>query len=266
MTDFSYLDIGNTSIKIRTTGFGRIFNKRLGFEQGWLDKVAKLLPASSPENVAFCSSNPHALRLLKGIGLIGPESMDIIKYLEDFNDMDCIQSITFQGIKGIGSDRKLGLYGAVKYLAEHDLTPDVICVLSYGTATTATIAQKKDNGFKGYACLGGSITSGLNQQSLLLQQLLPEIKEISDWSSTGNDLFGKSTHQALYYGLIESPVNAIINDLQSLTSDFHIVLTGGNSFTVEEYIAGKGIKYTHLPNLLLDSMESMVEKKYSTVE
>jgi pantothenate kinase type III len=135
--------------------------------------------------------------------------------------------IDFSKINGMGTDRKLGLIGALSYL------PAPIITVDFGTCITLNILNKA------HICQGGLILPGIFTQSRALHDYTSALPRIELFSPP--KLYGQNTINAINSGIINIAVkglNAQIRDI--IRTEFpderaSVVFTGGASFVAEPF-------------------------------
>ncbi len=161
-------------------------------------------------------------------------------------------AIPYEGVRGIGIDRILGLLGARRFFLPPLITVDC------GTAVTINLLSAEGK------CLGGAIFAGaaLQLQALATHTaLLPSVKA----PSTSVVCIGSTTEEALLSGTFAS----VLGGIQLLISTFAhslgavpaVILTGGGSqpfaATLQQWWHGQ---FAHRPYLVLEGMQYAVEQ------
>lgn len=256
MSSFSLLDIGNTSIKARKSFADYDKTVRIGYQDDWIDEVDKLVNNSKNARIVYCSSNRKAFEKLSENSIIDETSINAIDLISKDNDQFQIATedimLDFKGVEGIGQDRILGLYGAVKHGLKLFAYPSVIAVFNFGTATTLTVA-KRDT-IAGYKCLGGAILPGISIIKEQIKKILP-FASISDlWYQEKEVPFGLNTNDAIAYGSFIAPLKAMFHDLRKEGDSVAAYLTGGNAEMMLPFFRENFSAMSYQKDLIMDTM------------
>lgn len=133
--------------------------------------------------------------------------------------------LSFANISGMGSDRKLGLFGARSYCAPPFITVDC------GTAITVNAVD--GNG----KCVGGVIFPGLETQMKSLIQHTANLWETPLFFE--EFVPGMTTEQAIRRGIVHGAIGGIIHIINRISQNFGVTnipvfLTGGGGGIVSE--------------------------------
>lgn len=238
LTDFAYLDIGNTRVKLLLDGKVSYFDYN---STKWINDLLFELNEKNVRNIIFSTSNPQKSELLQkeqsSFQLINANQL-----LESFNDLDL-------NIDGMGTDRKLGL---IKAYDSFDLP---LITIDTGTAITINFLDQSKK------CRGGFILPGIETQLISLNTQTSSLPKIAPNSSQLK--IGNNTQEAILngviYGISGSIKNLIEKSIKELAFDKpSIVLTGGASelihhslkdwnysITLQNDLVLKGLKVLH---------------------
>jgi type III pantothenate kinase len=152
----------------------------------------------------------------------------------------------YKQIKGIGSDRVMGLYGASLLASPPLITVDC------GTAVTINALDKN------MRCAGGAIFAGHRSQMIALSGNTENLKEI-EFSKIRRSA-GKNTKDAINSGIIIS-ISAGINEIvrRIIKEEFGgaevpVFITGGGSGLIRKELNEGSLKYIYRPHLVLEGV------------
>lgn|GEM_PF-4685050 len=187
--------------------------------------------------------------------MIVGSSISAIELLEQTYELDKEEGIEplvdFSSVSGMGSDRKLALYGIAKEEILSTTPASYIAILDFGTATTLSIAQLDQNR---YSALGGAIMPGINAQIRILKQLSPALN-IPD-TSTQNIYsgIGTNTASAIFQGIFVLPYKAL-NHI--LPDNVKLYTTGGYSTDMKKVLSQMGYSVNLRPTLVMDTIAGL---------
>jgi len=164
--------------------------------------------------------------------------------------------IDFSNVDGMGNDRKVGFFGALKYVSSPIITVDC------GTAITINILSK-DN-----ICLGGAIMCGVGTQARALEHFtssLPIVK-INFKSSVNID----NTVGAINSGIISAVKGGVIDFISNVIfkkdlQNVNIIFSGGYSSYVFKLCKNRFNKFQTIKsvdvknNIVLYGLEKLME-------
>lgn len=125
-----------------------------------------------------------------------------------------------------------------------------ICIIDCGTATTISVINKKSD-FLSY-----NIMPGVDLQLHSLAHKTFKLPKVSP--GFAKDILGKNTQDAILSGVIIGHSNAIskfIMDINTSFPDLTVILTGGFSFYIRDYL---NFKYKFLPELIHDGLKNFL--------
>ena len=127
-----------------------------------------------------------------------------------------------------------------------------ICIIDCGTATTISVINRKGK-FLSY-----NIMPGVKVQLNSLADKTFKLPKVSPKFS--KDILGKNTKDAILSGVLRGHGNAItkfIKDINTSFPDLSIILTGGFSSHVRDYI---DYEYELIPELIHDGLKIFLDK------
>jgi pantothenate kinase type III len=256
------VDIGNTRLKILAGGHYFV----AALDDAWQDQVQKFFWTFSGKTLALgvSSVNPEAEALfaqeLRKRSNIKAQPLAPMIQSQRFVDMS--------GIQGMGSDRVLGLIGALHY----DLAAiRPIVTIDCGTAITinAMTVQRK--------CLGGAIMPGIRTQLRALHEFTEQLPHVEP--APEEALLGTHTAQAMLVGAVHGAAGAVLHIVQRLIGrEFQdtepmVFVTGGDATlllsALQTHAQAHAQAYTQTPatpsirpiheqNLVLRGIEAMM--------
>jgi pantothenate kinase type III len=250
-------DLGNSRIKLMINGTegDSPYSTKMYFsfsyteDMDWIDKVTELFQHHSGRRIVFCYSSVNITRLEVLLSRLDEFKGIRLKSAEDLIDNSGI--VGFSSIDGMGTDRKLSLYGGLNYIEPPFITIDA------GTAITINVLDSEKK------CLGGSIMPGIYTQ----------IKSLADTTSGLNIIqmnkplktAAKNTKEALRAGIIIGSFGAIKEIIAGIIaeemggSQIPVIATGGAISLLEPYLSEHYPKFMIYPNLVLDGIEYLLK-------
>ena len=195
--------------------------------------------------IVYSSVNPPALEELKGSIHQKASFRSATQLLYQYSGMKYMQ------IKGIGSDRVMGLYGASLQ------TPPPLITVDCGTAVTINALDKN------MRCLGGAIFAGHISQINALTGNTKNLKEIN--FSKIKRSSGKNTKDALNSGIILSISSGIegitrrIMDEEFDGAEVPVFITGGGAGLIRKQFIAGGQKFIYRPHLVLEGVSEILK-------
>lgn len=228
------VDIGNSRIKIVVAGQYFVHD----FHNGWTEAMHKFFWSFPGKHLLLgvSSVNIEAKEVfdaeLRKRSTITTQPLELLLHEQQFVDISSIQ--------GIGSDRVLGLIGALHY---DPVLIKPIVTIDCGTAITlnALTASRR--------CLGGAILPGITTQFRALHHFTSSLPEVEPALETVT--VGTNTAQAMRVGVIHGTAGAVQNILHNLViREFDeqqpfIFVAGG-----EAPLLARALE-PHYPNLIL---------------
>jgi len=216
------VDIGNSRIKL---SFGLETETKdievIEINTKWKANIIKYIEyvktlSNKEIELAYCSSNPvvenEVMEIASSLGLKIINTKELL--LEK-------SSIRFEHVKGIGTDRVLGL----DYLARIFKPPFI--TIDCGTALTINVLDGV------YNCLGGAILPGVYTQFKSLNRNTNSLPEIMIREKEKRLFIGKNTEDAIKVGVINGISGGVINIIEGIEENElmkkvnHIFITGG---------------------------------------
>ncbi len=228
------VDIGNSRIKL-LTGDNHLAVDSSGKLKQSIDNYLSSLPAG---RIYYCISSVNDQHLTGFMKCIGTN--DKVAFVEDLLKKQKI--LNFNNIKGIGTDRVLGLIGALSLSAPPLITVDC------GTAVTVNALDKD------YNCIGGAIFAGAFTQIEALSGVADRLNKID--LNPNLSIPGKCTEEALNSGVILGIAGGIKEIIKRISAEefdgdeISIIITGGYSEIIAAELENSGIKAIHQPYLV----------------
>lgn len=243
------IDVGNSRIKI-LADWKKIV---IGYKDSHSKAITQVVKiAGGYKNIIISSVNESISKPI--ISIFREVGINIVSTNEI---LDEIGIIDFSKVQGMGSDRKLGLVGAL----QKDMLP--LITIDCGTAITVNLLDSKK------VCLGGVIIPGLYTQARALNyytEKLPEIKPHPTFQSSG-----LNTEDAINAGLFQSVAGAVNYILKNMIREHFpteiptIFLTGGYSDCIKsrlEFSDGLNPEIIHDKELILHGMMALGERVF----
>ncbi len=232
------IDIGNSRIKVK------INNKIEYFLASDITNLFNFLVENQIRMLAFSSVNQTVSdNLLKKINKSSIKAVNAIELL------DKQRIINFSNVRGMGSDRKLGLIGATCFY-----TPPLVTV-DCGTAVTINILNHNN------IALGGMIFPGLSTQAKALSKFTNQLPLITTFDTAAT--IGNDTGSSIQSGIIASVAGGISYALRNISEQllssnhFQIIFTGGDGEFIMNTTKISRVVYT--PNLVLHGIEQLIK-------
>ena len=240
LKNIAAVDIGNSRIKMLFENEYTFSN----YDEGWLYQVKNFFESFQMKRIKIVySSVNNQMEFLFKKFLSKTRNLEfesIAQHLERQRIID------FSNIEGIGSDRVLGLFGALNYCEPPFITIDC------GTAVTINVLDVNKK------CRGGAIFAGMQLQNTSLAKATAGLKEIDlDFNTQGA---GKSTTQAIQIGIVTGTAGAVKEIVTKIISqEFNnqkvpLYFTGGNSELVMKALEGWGFDMRFNDRLVIDGI------------
>lgn len=223
------IDIGNSRIKIASNG--EFYASE--YDTNWQSLIKKILDDAPDAIVGYSSVNTTI-------------EIQLLKFLEDYNSIIRINAVEllsrqnildYREISGIGSDRLLGMIGALG-----NSQPPLVTV-DCGTAVTFNVIDATGK------CRGGAIFPGVFTQFQALGNASNALKAIK--INFQSDSIGTSTAAAVNIGVISSVIGGIERLLKLTLKEgitvieSPIYITGGYAHHLGHYLSAE------YPNVIL---------------
>jgi type III pantothenate kinase len=237
------IDIGNSAIKIFSSG--ELI--RLSYRTDWLTDISNFFKSLEHQHTLFVISsvNDEKFSIIKSI----IEKNSFHKFMLVLELLKNQQIIDLLEIEGIGSDRVLGLMGALQYSASPLITIDC------GTATTMNFLAENN------VCKGGTIMPGIFTQFRSLVENTSKLKYIK--LIKPEHLLGKNTNQSISSGILNGTIGAIQNFITQIQSqeekEISVFLTGGNAFWIADLLQVRYPNLKIIPTLVLDGIKYLAK-------
>jgi type III pantothenate kinase len=244
-------DAGNTRLKWAYYTRGRISKSGSVTHQQLHDKGYAALTSRMPRNVTHAAASNVA-----GPGLATKLSSVIGLHASvDIRFAHC-QRHAFGVTTSYRQPRRLGVDRWVALIGAWNEFRSAMCVVDAGTALTIDVLDRSG------LHLGGQIIPGIDMMGDSLRSRTSDIAPASRRSKNpgeGLDIFGKSTDDAIAYGLLSAACGAIERAekrLRSAAMRPKIVLTGGDASRILKQLNSNVI---HRPNLVLQGLSTMLQ-------
>jgi pantothenate kinase type III len=223
------IDIGNSRIKIANNG--EFYASE--YDTNWQSLIKKVLDDAPDAILGYSSVNTTI-------------EIQLLKLLEDFNTITRINTVEllsrqnildYSEISGIGSDRLLGMIGALG-----NSKPPLVTV-DCGTAVTFNVIDSAGK------CRGGAIFPGVFTQFQALGNASNALKAIK--INFNSEKIGTTTAEAVNLGVISSVIGGIERLLKSTLNEgvtvieSPIYMTGGYAHHLCNYLS------SNYPNVIL---------------
>ena len=244
-------DAGNTRLKWAYFTRGRISKSGSVTHEQLHDKGYAALTSRMPRNVTHAAASNVA-----GPGLATKLSSVIGLHASvDIRFAHC-QRNAFGVTTSYRQPRRLGVDRWVAMIGAWNEFRSALCVVDAGTALTIDVLDRSGRH------LGGQIIPGIDMMGDSLRSRTSDIAPASRRSKNpgeGLDIFGKSTDDAIAYGLLSAACGAIERAekrLRSAAMRPKIVLTGGDASRILKQLNSNVI---HRPNLVLQGLATMLQ-------
>ncbi|MEJ5307014.1 MAG: type III pantothenate kinase [candidate division WOR-3 bacterium] len=208
------VDIGNSKIKVGLFSKG-VVKKVYTFDQKVSEKILKFFP----ERIYAISVNKKNKKLFEET-FAKKFDFNVI-FLEKKKDL----FESDYSFDNIGIDRFVSVYYAIK----SKFYPSLI--LDLGTADTYDFIDEKGKH------LGGFISAGLQTISFALEKRTDNLFKVDTF--TFDEKIGKNTEQALKNGIFLQWLSGVLTFIgfgKKVLKDPEILITGGNSFLLKDFI------------------------------
>jgi type III pantothenate kinase len=238
----AYADIGNSRIKI----FDGVNYLSVSYEKNSLHEVISFIKNQKISKIIYSSVNSEFEKILH---------LKLNKITELINISDFILAqkiIDFKEVTGMGTDRKLSLFGGLSIAHPPLITIDC------GTAITINVLNQ-DN-----FCIGGLIFPGLSLQERALKEMTSGLKNFE--LQIPNQILGKTTSEAISIGLYQGISNAISCFVDSIKKEYfpdkeiNIFLTGGSAGLILPILKSK-IRFTYEEKLNLMGIVYLIKNQ-----
>lgn len=252
MNNIIAADIGNSRIKILNDD--NLIS--MDYSEDWTRKIKKFIPDYS--RVFYSSVNPS----MEDILIESSEITENIDFINAKIILEKEEHIKYRHIHGIGTDRVLGLLGAISI----DKAP--LITVDCGTAVTVNVVDANSK------IIGGAIFAGVyTQLNALLHQAdevnnayekVPE-KDFVELLSTLEPA-GDNTKDALKSGIINSVVGGIANIIKKINfkyfnnDDVKIFTTGGYGKIISDSLNEEGLNARYVQTLVLEGILHLSNK------
>ncbi len=241
------VDIGNTRIKILADGHFFVHE----FNDGWKDAMHKYLWSFPGKQLLLGVSSVNPVIFAEFETEMRKRSSIKIQALSGMLPQQPFVDVTT--IEGIGSDRVLGMIGAL----HHDPTLiKPVITIDCGTAITLNAVNVHRK------CVGGAILPGISTQLRALHestQLLPSIEAAFEDVSCGT-----STTQAMRVGVVHGAAGAVRGIAENIVHrEFDgqqplVCLTGGDAGLLQRALGSWSVEPIHAPNLVMEGIAAVM--------
>lgn len=233
-------DIGNSRIKLFDG------TESVSFKNGMRSdlEILNYISNRNQRRVVYSSVNTYSKnKFLDILKRSGYEFADVESLLEINSPID------FSEVKGMGSDRKLGLVSALRLVAPPLITID------FGTCITVNIVDEKCK------CLGGIIIPGFNTEARALEHFTSSLPRVQLDYTFNN--YGKDTVSAINAGIQNITFKGLDAHLQTLCKELfadkkvNIIMTGGISEILSQFPFS--FEYKIVKNLVIEGIFSIAK-------
>lgn len=252
MKNFLALDIGNSTIDIGI--FGENLEKIVWLHtypvqtlEGYSDIFKKIMQENGLKK--------ESTGLI--ISSVVPEVSNlIIKSLKELIDEEpLIVSYTIKTglMYMIAEPSNLGADRIANAVAVNEIYKGPAIIVDFGTATSISIIDERNR------FMGGSIFPGLRMMSKALAQgaaLLKEVELVPPPSSIGTNTTG-CIKAGIFFGLAGATERLINEIKREMKNNYKIVITGGFSNLIKDYLK---YEYIFHPNLTLEGLKILYRK------
>jgi type III pantothenate kinase len=242
--NYGAVDIGNSRLKIMIESEFAAFTHNDNSIDEAIEYILK--HSEFPLTLGYSSVNKERS---------GPliRKLKIISGIKLFNAEQLIQKqsvLKYNNIKGIGIDRLLGLYRAIRKYKPPLITVDC------GTAITINVVNAKQH------CLGGAIFPGLNMMSEALGKGAKGLKKYE--IRKPQKAAGRSTERAISSGLIYGTCGAIYEIYNMICRQefdcmqVKMIVTGGTAKLILPYLKNSITKLHYEKNLVLEGILNLL--------
>ena len=238
-------DLGNSRIKL-LTGDNLVSYEYI---ENWIKRVDNFLPDGT--KVFYSSVNREREEEL----LSSPDITEDAIFINVKPMLEKEKIIKYRHIEGVGTDRVLGLVGALAMGKSPLITVDC------GTAVTLDALNDENEG------IVGSIFPGAETQLRSLLNSSEEIKKLYKTSEKNifkNAAFdkpaGKNTVEAVQNGIMHSVAGGVFSVIQKIkenhteNDEIRIFTTGGYGKAVSEALRSMGLDARHVQSLVLEGI------------
>uniref|UniRef100_A0A7C3NCW2 Type III pantothenate kinase n=1 Tax=candidate division WOR-3 bacterium TaxID=2052148 RepID=A0A7C3NCW2_UNCW3 len=208
------VDIGNSKIK-----FGFFSKEKISKVYNFDEEISKKILKFSPEKIYAISVNRKNKKIFEDL-LVKKLKYQVI-FLEKKKDLFESE----YSFENIGIDRFVSIYYAVK----NKIYPSTI--IDLGTADTCDYIDSSGKH------LGGFISAGLQTISFALDKRTDKLFKVD--IDSFDERIGKNTEEALKNGIFLQWLSGILTFIsfgKKILGDPKIIITGGNSYLVKDYV------------------------------
>ncbi|MCX6155484.1 MAG: type III pantothenate kinase [Candidatus Kapabacteria bacterium] len=239
------IDIGNSRIKILTES--DYFSSE--YKENWFDSLRYFLSKITGKQI---------------LGISQVNSIIYNKFLDIIDDNADLQPVSvdillqnqkilkYNHIKGIGSDRLMGMIGALS------ITNPPLITIDCGTATTVNFINLDS------VCLGGLIFAGMKTQIMALTEHTDRLKDTELFFN--ESVLGENSDDCIRLGVIYSTVGAIKEAINRTiaaelipNNKLTLVFTGGLSKIILKYFENTADNIIYDENLVLKGINYLLK-------
>lgn len=247
-------DIGNSRTKLLAGEMAKAIEYKRENNQKKIEKILREYYSenicTAPPILAYSSVNPPMLDLFSAVATsLEIEMFDALTSIPNF------PLISFDNIKGMGSDRIFGLIGARMRTLPPFITADC------GTAITINAVDKAGK------CIGGVIFTGFQTQLAALAEKTANLHTVPlFWEEFSP---GINTEQAIRRGIVHSIIGGAVHIIKSIAreigegADIPVFLTGGGAELMREDMRRR-FNLTECPNLVCEGILSVAEHCFAS--
>jgi type III pantothenate kinase len=232
------IDIGNTSTKLAL------------FDRGEKLNVVRIIDLSSEELSKVMSGRSIQKVIISSVRKLPSSIADLFSANIPYVHLLTHESrlpfrIEYETPETLGTDRIAGVAGAYSLFPQSELL-----VIDAGTAITYDFLS--EGIYK-----GGNISPGLNMRFMALNRFtdkLPLVTLTDNFTKTG-----RNTEDAIVAGVITGvtyEINEYIRTFEKKSTDFNIILTGGDSGFLKDKI---NYQHTYMPDIVIDGLNYILE-------
>lgn len=232
------VDIGNSRIKIIFRDKFHAFR----YEHEW-EKSVQHAFSTFPRHAKVVFSSVNDTNTEKFISILDSTNFsydNIAHYLAKQ------KLLSIREIEGAGSDRILGMIGALHYAKPPLITVDC------GTAVTVNAVDAN------YKFIGGAIFAGVGTQKKALSDYTDKLPLVNIDKVVNKA--GRNTIDAIKFGVLSSIAGGIIEAIKGIhcnnlfNADFNIVLTGGHSYLIIHRLNAEFGNVIYREHLVIDGV------------
>ncbi len=258
--NFIAADLGNSRIKLFINclepGTTKLKKEYVSFsyseDKDWINAIMEIFTGYSGSRIDFCYSSVNITKLENLLSHLAEIKGIRFKDASDMIDRSGI--IDFGRAEGMGTDRMLGLFGALKYCSPPFITIDA------GTAITINAIDW------GSRFLGGAIMPGIFTQIKSLAASASGLSAISLKAPVKAS--GLNTKEAMRSGILTGSFGAIKEIIDRMEKEefaekpVPVIATGGTIELLKLNLAGHFSDFRVVKHLVLEGIEYL----YSSVD